>query len=89
MSKIIVETVKGQKAGMAFMMTEDTHPILVQFNDANKFMKKLNENKFVHEDKIAFVEEWDMDEGRYVTDKCGWIINTVFDTSRIKWVKFI
>ena len=32
MSKIIVEAVKGQKAGMAFMMTENAHPILVQFD---------------------------------------------------------
>lgn len=74
------------QAGMVFIMTNSNQPILAQM-DRECFMDAVK-NKFIVFEKAAFIESWDCTNGRFVSDKAGWIDDLLISTSIIKWVRF-
>ena len=89
MGKIIIEANKEQEAGMAFVLTTDLKGYMFQVNDKADFYEQMNTKKFVSSDTAAFIENWNVGEGRYITDAAGWITDLVLSTDSIKWTKFI
>lgn len=89
MGKIIIEVKKEEEAGMAFVFTTDHKGYMFQINDKVDFYEQMNTKKFIGSETAAFIENWNISEGHYVTDEAGWITDLVLSTDSIKWVKFI
>lgn len=86
MGKVIVERIEGQKSGMVFIMTKDGHPILAQWNwPFGDFVDFIKKDKYLRFFDAAFITDWNIAEGHYVSDDIGWT-NMILDSSEIKWI---
>jgi len=86
MGKIVIERIEGQKTGMIFIMTKDSHPILVQWNwPLGDFVELIKKDRYLHFYQAAFITDWSVSDGRYVSDSVGWT-EMLFDSTEIKWI---
>lgn len=86
MGKIVIERSEDKHDKMIFIMTKDKHPILVTWNwPFGDFVELIKKDKYLRFYQAAFITDWDVATGHYISDDIGWT-ELILDSTEIKWI---